>query len=164
MMGIGIREDNLHASTGNTGSCARTLQPVVIPTAHHFNGKLIHVVIVFTCRFPSIKRSVTLLVERITVGIPVFTQSFITAVFHGPHGVLLRFIDVKHLTAVLSLIDVKHLTTANSSSTMRIILITNGFHLQHMLTADTLIAALIEQDTGVIAVIDNGIPHQGSTL
>ena len=46
MVGIGVGEDNLHTTRRDARACAWALQPVVVPAAHHLNGKLIHVVII----------------------------------------------------------------------------------------------------------------------
>ena len=47
---------------------------------------------------------------------------------------------------------------------MRVILITNSFHFQHVFLADGFIATFIENDTRIVTVIDNGIAHQFGTL
>ena len=145
MMGIRIREDDFHPARRHTGARARTLTPVVIPATHHLHGKLIHVMIVLIRRLTTIQRTVTFFMKRITLLIPVFAQALITTVFHRPHGVLLTFVDIEHLAAILSLIDVKHLTTTNGSSAIRIVLITDSLHFQHVFTTDTLVATLVEK-------------------
>ena len=47
---------------------------------------------------------------------------------------------------------------------MRVVLVTYGFHLQHVFATDALVATLVEEDAGVVAVVDDGIAHQGSAL
>ena len=100
----------------------------------------------------------------IALFIPVFAQTLIATILHGPHGVLLRLIYIQHLTAILSLINIQHLTTADSSPALRVILIADSFHLQHVFTTDALVAALIEKYRGIVAIIDNGITHQCRAL
>ena len=71
MVGIGIGEDDLHTTRRDARACAWALQPVVVPAAHHLNGKLVHVVIVFLSWLTAIKRSVALLMIGITVFVPI---------------------------------------------------------------------------------------------
>ena len=164
MVCIGVGEHNLHTTRRHTRPSPRTLTPVVIPAAHHFNGKLIHVVIVFMSRLTPIERSVTFLMIRIAILVPILTKTLVTTVLHSPHRVLLRLIDIQHLTTILRLVNVEHLAAAYGPATIRIILVTNGFHLQHVFTTDALVATLIEDDRRIIAIIDDGITHQVGTL
>ena len=73
-------------------------------------------------------------------------------------------VDVEHLAAILCLADVQHLTRADGTPSVRIILITQGFHLQHVLTTDGLVAAFIENDARIVTIVNNGIAHQLDTL
>ena len=108
----------------------------------------------------TIQRTVALLVIRVAILVPVFAQTLVATVLHRPHGVFLRLVDIQHLATILSLVDVEHLTAADSTSAMRVVRVANLLHLQHVLTADALVATLIEQDAGIVAVVDDGITHQ----
>ena len=164
MVGVGVREDNLHATAADTRARAGALQPVVIPAAHHLNGKLVHVMVILTGRLTTIERALPFLMERIAVGIPVFAQALVAAILHGPHGVLVRLVDVQHLTAIFCLVYIQHLTTTDGTSSMRVVLVANLLQLQHVFARDAFVAALIEQDTGIVAVVDDGVAHQLGTL
>ena len=120
--------------------------------------------VVVSGRFASIKRTIAFFMIRIAVFIPVLTQSLVATVFHRPHRMLLTLVDIKHLTAIFCLIDVEHLTRADGTSAIWVIFIADGFHLQHVLTADALVAALIEENRGIVAVVDDCISHQFCTL
>ena len=71
-----------------------------------------------------------------------------------------RLVDIEHLAAILSLIDIEHLTRAYSPTTIRVIRIADSLHLKHVLSADALIAALVEENRGIVTVVDNGIAHE----
>ena len=47
---------------------------------------------------------------------------------------------------------------------MWVVLIAYGFHLEHVLAADALVATLIEEYAGVVAVVYYGIAHQFGAL
>ena len=132
VVGVGIGEDNLHATAADAGSCARALQPVVIPAAHHLNGKLVHVVIILVGGLAAIERAVAILVEGVAVGIPVLAQSLVAAVLHGPHGVLLALVDIEHLATVFRLVDVQHFAAADGPSAVGVVLVTNLLEFQHV--------------------------------
>ena len=164
MVGVGVRKNNLHATAGNTGARAWTLTPVVVPATHHFDSELVHVVVVLQGGLTAIEGAIALLVIGVAPRIPIFPQPLIATIFHSPHGVLLRLVDVKHFTTVFCFIDVKHLATTDGASAMRVVLVANGFHLQHVLAAYALVAALIEENRRIVAVVDDGIAHQGRAL
>ena len=144
MMGVGVGEDDLHTPAADACACAGTLQPVVVPATHHLNGKLVHVVVVFIGRLVAVERSVALLVEGVAVAVPVFAQTLVATVFHGPHGMLLRLVDIKHLAAIFRLVDIQHLPAADGSSAVGVVGVADLFQFQHVLTRDALVAALIE--------------------
>ena len=160
MMRVGIREHNLHAAAADAGSRAGTLHPIVVPAAHHFHGKCVHIVVVVGGRLAAIERTVALLVIGIRIFVPVFAQSLVATIFHGPHGMLLRLVDIQHLAAIFRLVDVKHLTRADGPAAIGIVLVAQRLHLEHVLTADALVATLVEQDAGIVTVVDDGIAHQ----
>ena len=164
VVGVGIAEDNLHAARRHTTTRTRTLTPVVVPAAHHLDGQLIHVVVILQGRVPAIERTVALFVVRVALLVPVFSQSLVATIFHRPHRVLLRLIDVEHLAAILRLVNIEHLTTADGSASMRVVRIADGLHLQHVLTRDALVAALVKEYRGIVAVIDDGVAHHRLSL
>ena len=77
---------------------------------------------------------------------------------------VLALVDVEHFASVFRFADVEHFTGTDGTSAMRVILITNSFHFQHVFLADGFIATFIENDTRIVTVIDNGIAHQFGTL
>ena len=164
MVGVGVAEDNFHAATAHTLTRAGALQPIFVPALHHLTGKPVHVVIVVAGGLTTIERPVALLVEGVGIFVPILAQSLVAAILHGPHGMLLRLVDVKHLAAILGFVDVEHLTAADGAATMGVVLVADGFQLQHVLTADALVAAFVEDDARVVAVVDDGIAHQAGAL
>lgn len=100
-----------------------------------------------------------MLVERITEFVPVFAQAFVAAIFGLYHGVVFALVDVEHLTAVFGFAHVEHLARTDGPSAMRVILVANGNHFEHMLTADGLVSTFVEDDTRIVAVVDNGVAH-----
>ena len=161
---VGVGEDNLDATRRHARARAGTLAPVVVPASYHLDGQLVHVTIVVCCRLAAIERTVAFLVEGVAVGVPIVAQSFVAAVFHGPHGVFVRLVDVEHLAAILRLVNVEHLAAAYGTSARRVVSVAYLFHLQHVFAADALVAALVEQYAGIVAVVDDGIPHQRRAL
>ena len=164
MMGVRVGEDNLHAAAADTCSRSGTFQPVVIPAPYHLHGEVVHVVIIVGCRFAAVERTVAFLVERVAVVVPVLAQSFVAAVLHGPHGVFFRLVDVEHFSAVLCLIDVEHLARADGTAAEGVVLVAYLLHLHHVFARDTLVAALVEHDAGIVAVVDDGVAHQFRAL
>ena len=92
--------------------------------------------------------------------VPILAQALVATVLHRPHRVFLALVDIEHLTAILRLVDVEHLTTADGASAVGVVLVADGLHLQHVLAADALVAAFVEEDRGIIPVIDDRISHQ----
>ena len=164
VVGVGVAEHDFHATAAHTPSGAWPLEPVLIPPAHHLDGKAVHVVVVVGGQLTPVERSVTLLVEGIALLVPVLAQTLVAAVFHGPHGVLARLVDIEHLAAILRLVDVEHLARADGPATAGVVSVADGLELEHVLTADTLVATLVEEDTGVVAVVDDGVAHELGAL
>ena len=160
VVGVRVAEDDFYTTAGDAGACAGTLTPVVVPAAHHLDSKLVHVVVVLQGRVASIERAVALLVVGVAPLVPILAQAFVATVLHSPHRVLLRFVDIEHLAAILCLVDVEHLTAADGASATGVILVADGLHLEHVLAADALVATLVEEYRGVVAVVDDGITHQ----
>ena len=125
-VGIGIREDNLRTTRVYPLACTGTLQPIVVPSFHHCLGKDVHIVVIIMRRLATVQRTITFLVERVAILIPVLTQSLVTMVLHLPHRVLRALVDIKHLSTIFRLIDVKHLTATYGTSTIRVVLVTYG--------------------------------------
>ncbi|MPN07977.1 hypothetical protein SDC9_155253 [bioreactor metagenome] len=98
--------------------------------------------------------------ERIGVVIPIFSKTLVPAVLSGPHGMFGTFVNIKHFPSIFSQFAVEHLAGTDGSSAIWIILIANGDHLRHMLLADRFVAALVENDAGVVPVVNDCIPHQ----
>ena len=164
MVGVCIREYDFYTTTAYTGACTWALHVVVVPTAHHLDGKRIHVVVVVKGRGITVQRTVAFLVVRIALLVPILTQALVATVFHRPHGVFLALVDIQHLATIFGFVDIQHLATADSTSAVGVVSIANLLHLNHMFATDALVAALIEQDGWVVAVVDDGIAHQGCTL
>ena len=164
VVGVGVGEHDFHAAVAHTRACTGPLPPVVVPAAHHLDGHLVHVVVVLMSRFAAVERSVALGMVGVAPLVPVFAQSLVAAVLHGPHGVLVRLVDVEHLAAVFGFVDVEHFAAADGTSAVGVVGVAQVFHLQHVLARDALVAALIEKDRGVVAVVDDGVAHQGHTL
>ena len=164
MVSVGIREYYLGTTRRNARACAWTFTPVVIPATHHFNGKLIHVMVIVVGRFATIERTVAFFVEGIAVFIPIFAQPLVATILHSPHGVFMAFVDIQHLTTIFCLIDIQHLAATNGTTAVRVVLVANLFQFKHMLSRDTLVATFIKQDGRVVAVVDNGIAHHGLAL
>ena len=160
VMSVGVRKNNLHASGADASACAGAFQPVVVPAAHHFHGKGIHVMVVLDGRLAAIERSAALAMVGIALFIPIFAESFVATIFHGPHGSALALVDVQHLASVVRFLDVQHLAAADGSASVGVVLVAQGLHLDHVFAADALVSAFIEDDAGVVAIVDDGIAHQ----
>ena len=135
-----------------------------MPTANLLDGQLVLVLIVDVGRCIAIVRACTLLVIGIGVVVPVHAVAFIAAILHGPHGMLARLVDVEHLATILSLVDVEHLTGTCGTPAVRVVLVTDSDEFFHVVAADALVAAFVEEDGGIVAVIDDGIAHQFRAL
>ena len=160
MMGVCVAEHNFHAAAADAPARAGPLEPVFVPALDHLAGKLIHVVIVLQGGGATIERAVALLVKGIGLLVPVFAQPLVPTVFHGPHRLAGALVDVEHLAAVFCLADVEHLAAAYGTAAKGVVLVADGLQLEHVLAADALIASLVEDDAGVVAVVDDGIAHQ----
>ena len=164
MVGVGVREYNLYTATAHAGTRAWTLQIVVVPTTRHLNSKLVHVVVVVSSRRSAVEWAVAFLVVGVALLVPILAQTFVATVLHRPHRMFFTLVDIEHLSAILGFVDVQHLTTANGASAIWIVSVANLLHFLHVLARDTFVAALKEQNGRIIAVINNGITHQGCTL
>src|SRR5690606_25434170 len=160
IMGVGIREDNIHASRTYPTSCTWADLPVFPPPANRFQGMLILVPIVIAGIVTFIQRSFPLLMERVGIFVPIFTQSFIAHVFGGNHRMFCALIDIEHFTPVFRQLTIQHFTGSDGASTMRIILVPNSDHFRHMLFGDGFISTFPKQDTWTIPVINDRIAHQ----
>ena len=159
-----VAEDNLHTTTIYLCSAAWTLQPVFIPACNHFLCKLILVVVVCVSRCVAIERTVAFLVVRIAPWVPVPAESLVAAVFHHPHRLGVALVYVEHLASILSLWTVKHLTAADGAHAMWVVHVAYLLHWYHVVFRYSLVSALVEQDTWIIAEVDDGIAHQLLTL
>ena len=77
----------------------------------------------------AIERAFALAVVGVAPLVPVLSQTLVATILHGPHGVLLRLIDIQHLAAILRLVNIEHLTAANGAAAVRVVLVANGLHL-----------------------------------
>ena len=164
MVGVGIREYNFYTTTAHTGACTWAFHIVIVPAAHHLDGKRIHVVVVIKGRGITVEWAIAFLVVRVTLLVPILAQTLVATVFHRPHGVFFALVDIQHLATILGFVDIQHLATADSTSAVGVVSIANLLHLNHVFATDTLVTALVEQDRGIVAVIDDGIAHQGCSL
>ena len=160
MMGIGVREDNLHTTRRDALARARSFEPIFVPPLHHAAGQCVHVVVVVQCRRSTIEGAVALLVEGVAVLVPVLAQALVAVVLHGPHGLRGRLVDVEHLATILSLGAVEHLARADGATALRVILVANLLHLEHVVLRDAVVAALVEDNAWVIPIIYNSIAHE----
>ena len=167
---IRVREDDFHTAGADPFARPGTLTPVVVPTEDLFDGESILIMIVsrgIYVLFQCVSRcrmegtiAISLPVIRIGIFVPILPQPLVTAILHRPHRVMLALVYIQHLTAIFSLADVKHLARTDGTSAMRVVPVAQGLHLQHVLTADGLIATLVEKDARIVAVIDDGVAHQ----
>ncbi len=159
IMGVGVAEDNLHSTAAGPGSGTRTLTPVIVPAPYQFHHEFVLIVVVSLCRFVFVERTVAFLMVWIAVAVPIFAQCLVAAIFHGKHRVFLALVDVEHLAAVFCLVDVQHLTASCCSASVRVVLVAYCFQFEHMFTAYRFVAAFIEDDAWVVAVVDDCIAH-----
>ena len=164
VMGVRIREYDLHATGTDSFSCSRTFPPVVVPTTYKLLGKFILIVVVALCRLASVERTVTFHMVRITLIVPELTESLVAAIFHSPERMMLALVDIEHLASELCLTDVKHLTCADGTSAIWVIHIPDCLHLYHVLTGNRFVSALIEDNARIVPVIYDRIPHQVCTM
>ena len=47
---------------------------------------------------------------------------------------------------------------------MRVVAVANGLHLRHVVLADALIPRFVEDDAGIVAIVDRGVAHDLDTL
>ena len=158
-MGLRVGEDDFYAARVDPASGAGTFAPHIVPTAHKLHGQHILVLVVGRGVLPFIERPVALFVIGIAEFVPVFAQPFVAAIFGLYHGVMFALVDVEHLTAVFGFAHVEHLARTDGPSAMRVILVANGNHFEHVFTADGLVAAFVEDDTRIVAVVDDGVAH-----
>ena len=93
-MGIGIREYDLRSTCINTTTSSRAFKIIIIPRLYLSYGKHIHIVIIVRSCSVAIKRTISLLVIRIAVFIPILAQSLVTIIFHHPHRMLAALVNI----------------------------------------------------------------------
>ena len=79
-------------------------------------------------------------------------------------GLWRDLVDVEHLAAVLGDLAGEHLAAPMARPPCGIVLVAHGLHLGHVRLADALVAALVEEDAGVVAVVDDGVAHDLDAL
>ena len=159
-MGVGVGEDDFHTAAAHAPSHSRSHDVVVVPPTDLLDGEHVLVLVVDVGRCLPVVWSGSLLVVRVGIVIPIHAVAFVAAIFHGPHGVFARFVDVEHLSSVFRLIDVEHFPGAGGSSSLWVVLVADGDELFHVLSRDALVATLIEENARVVAVVDDGVAHQ----
>ena len=90
------------------------------------------------------KRSLSLLMERIGLFVPIFAERFIAAILHSPHGVFFRAVDVEHFAAIFGIVHVEHLTAPCGASAMGVIFVAYRFHGKHVIAAYAEIARFVK--------------------
>ena len=163
-VGVGVREDDLHAACAHASALAGTLLVVVVPATDVLDGKFVRIVVVGVGRSLAVPGACTLLVEGVGIVVPVLAIAFVAAIFHGPHRVLAALVDVEHLAAIFCLVDVEHLAAAGGASAMGVKAVADLLQFHHVLAADAFVAAFVEEYRGVVAVVNDGIAHQFAAL
>ena len=105
-----------------------------------------------------------MLVVRVRITIPIQTQRFVTAILHGPDRFAGTFVDVEHLATVFGHVAVEHFPGSDSATAIGIVGISDRFHFSHVFLADVLVATFVKDNTGVIAVVDDGVTHEFNPL
>src|ERR1035437_8006472 len=101
-----------------------------------------------------------ILVKGWRIVIPECACGLITGVLVRPQWIVRRLVDVKHLASILGDMAGEHLPRAYCTTTMWIVLVAHRLHLGNVSFRDPVIPALIKNDAGIVAVIDDGIAHQ----
>ncbi len=161
---VGVREYDFRTTTVHPLARTGSFHIIIIPSLHHSTCQRIAVMVVIGGGSIAVKRSHTFLMIGITVIVPILAKALIPIVFHLPIGLLATLVHVKHLATVLRLVNIKHFPAANGSPAKRVILVSDLSQLDDMLTRDALVATLIEEDTGIVATIDNGVTHEFHTM
>src|SRR6185503_7559232 len=164
VVGVRVGEDDVQAARANAAAGAGALAPVVVPAAHVLDGVGVLVAVVLEGGGGAIGRAVAILVERGREVVPVLAQAFVPRVLHGPQRAASALVDVQHLAAVLGHGAVEHLAAAHGAAAEGIVAVAYGLHLGHVLLADALVAGLVHDDAGVVAVVDDGVAHQLQAL
>ena len=173
-VGVAVGEDDFDTSRANPESRTRTLAPVIVPASDVLDGKRILVLVVSPCVYLLLYfignggligfGAFPLLVIRVTVIVPILAERFIPAIFRSPHRVVCTLIDIKHFPAVFGFADIQHFAWTYGTSSVWVILVAYGFHLQHVLAADGFVTRFVEQDTRIVTIVDDGIAHQFGAL
>src|SRR5690606_39891497 len=95
IMRIGVGENNVYTTRTDTFSRSRAYFPVFPPASYGLHGVLILISVVIAGIISFIQGAFPLLMERIGMFIPVFTQSFVAHIFGGNHRMSCSLIDVE---------------------------------------------------------------------
>ena len=150
VVSIGVGEDDLRSARVDTRPGARARRPIVVPAAHILNCQRILIAVI-------VRR---IHVERRRIIVPEQPRAFVAGILMHPNRLGCALIDVEHLAAILGHFARQHLSRADGPAAVRIVLIAHFLHLSHVIFADALVAALIEKNAGVVAVVDDGVAHQ----
>src|SRR5438093_12105543 len=161
---VRIRKDDVHAACAHTLACSRPLAPVVVPAHNIFDRVRVLISIVNTRVLILIKRTGAILVIRRRELVPIFSQPFIARILHRPHWLRRALVNVEHLAAIFGYFAVEHFTRADCPAAVQIKRISQSFHLLHVRLADRFVAAFVEDDAGIVWVINAGVAYQRNAL
>ena len=159
-MGVCITEHDLCTTGIDAPACAGPLEIIIVPTLDHGSGKSVHIMVIFRCRFTTVERALAIGMERIRLTVPILPQALVTMILHHPHRLCCTLIDIEHLSAIFGRTVVEHLARADGAASVGVKLVADGFHLFHVVMGNTFVSTLIEKNTRVVTVIDDGIAHE----
>ena len=159
IMGVGVGEDYLDSATVAACPRSRTLDPVIIPAAHEFDGHTVLIMVVVRGIRTLIERTLPLFMEWVGILVPILSETLVATILHGPHGVFGRAVDIKHLASILGVVNIQHLARTDGAAAVRVITVAYGLHRIHVFGTDAEVARLIKQYGGIVTVIDYGIAH-----
>ena len=107
----------------------------------------------------TIEWSLAFFVVRVAPFVPVATDALVTVILHHEHRLAGTFVDIQHFTAIFGHLRVQHVTATDGASAVWVVLVAYLFHLSHILLRNLVVATLIEDDAGIVAVVDDGVTH-----
>ena len=159
-----VAEDDLRTTGVDHRARARPLLIVVVPPANELSDELIIVVVIGSCGLTAVERSVAFLVIRIAPAVPIEAVGLVAAILHHPHRLGVALVDIEHLATVFCFGLVEHLAAADGAPAVGVVGVAQIFHLDHVLPRDALVAALVEENRRVVAVVYNSVAHQLQAL
>ena len=149
IMGVAVRPDDVDAARTDAGAGARPHDIIVVPALHILDGMAVLVAII----------GGRILVEGRGEIVLIGAGGFVAAIFHRPHRMLRALVDIHHLAAIFGDFAVQHFARSDGAAAMGIVLIADRLHLRHMRFADILVPAFVEEDRGIVAIIDDRVAH-----